>query len=343
MKTFAALVAVAQASNSICPSNYDGQNANSGCYSQSEEWAPGKDVTCSMENDACLTVTCGVGNIDAFLRHDLFQTNLKHADQIMEQLANGERKLYINNAEVDVDDPDCGVTFEDEGIRVNWNYAACGVSPSMGQDDNGDDVIIYSISAKSPGNSGDSSDDIEFYVDTTVAASCEYDPVIDVEAEGFNVNQEDVNAAGGSYASLATLFSCKFYSDEDRTDELGENSIVNMGSMIYGSADSQNTGGYGLQFKMTRVTFCDDSGNGDSCFRVVEGGHGADIVSAAVASPKFREVGAKIPFRFHSFGFEDNSNQNMMSITCRIRLEVADGERSLFEEPAPEGYGSTDY
>jgi len=343
MKTFAALVAVASASNNICPSNYDGQDSNSGCYTQSEEWAPGKDVSCAMENDACLTVDCGVGNINAFLRHDLFQTNLVHADQIMEQLAAGERKLYINNSLVDPNDAKCGLSFEANGVRVNWNYADCDINPTMGQDDAGEDVIIYSISVKSPGNSGDASDDIEFYVDTTVAASCEYDPVIDVDAQGFNVNQEDVEAAGGNYASLASLFSCKFYSDQQRLNELDENSIVNMGSMIYGSAVSQDTGGHGLRFKMTRVTFCDDSDNGDSCFRVVEGGHGANIVSATVEKPWFREVGVSIPFRFHSFGFEDNSDQNMMAISCRIRLEVDDGERSLFEEPAPEGYGATDY
>ena len=346
MKTFAALVAVAKASSNICPSNYDADvGADSGCYVQSAVWTPGTDVSCDMQNAACLTVTCGVGNIDAFLRHDLFQTNNYNTDEIMDQIANGDRKLYINNNLVDPDDEDCGLTMANGGIQVNWDYAKCNVSPTMDTNDEGKDVIVYSLAVKSPGNSGDSSDDIEFYVDTTVAASCEYDPVIDVDAEGFNVNQEDVEAAGGSIASLATLFNCQFFSDEARENELGESSIVNMGSLIFGSANSDaDLGGYGLRFKLTRVTFCDESGNGDSCFRVVEGGHGADIISAAVQKPLFRGVGDTIPFRFNSFGFEDNSDQNLMSIQCRIRLEVDDGTRSiLFEEPAPEGYGSTDY
>jgi len=117
-----------------------------------------------------------------------------------------------------------------------------------------------------------------------------------------------------------------------------------MGSTIYGTAESQPIGGYGLKFKMTRVTFCDETNDSSNCFRVVEGGHGANIVSATVQRPWFREVGEHIPFRFNSFGFEDNTDQNLMSISCRIRLEVDDGERSLFwDEPPMEGYGGTDY
>lgn len=339
---FAAFVAVASASDSICPSNFDGTDALSGCYVQSETWEPNKPVTCSMDNTACLGVVCGVGSIDAFMRSDLFQTNQHHDGTIMDQIQAGTRKLYINDALVDPDDADCGLSFEDDGIRINWNYAACAVSPTMGKNDDDEDIIVYSLSVSSPGNSGEENDTIEFYIDTSVAASCSYDPVFDIEAEGFHVNQENVEAAGADMADLSSLFSCKFFSDAARNNELGDSSIVNMGSTIFGSAVSQpNLGGYGLQFKMTRVTFCDAANGDDKCFRVVEGGHGADIVEAAVQTPRWADVGESIPFRFNSFGFENNADQNMMSISCRIRLDVENGAR--LAEPALDGYGGTDY
>ena len=34
----------------------------SGCYVQSGEWEPGKDVSCKMENEACLPVECSGTN-----------------------------------------------------------------------------------------------------------------------------------------------------------------------------------------------------------------------------------------------------------------------------------------
>ena len=71
--------------NDICPSKYDG-SADSGCYTQSGLWSPGKQVTCSMDNAACMTTTCGATSINAFFRADLFHTNDQDSDSFADQL-----------------------------------------------------------------------------------------------------------------------------------------------------------------------------------------------------------------------------------------------------------------
>merc|ERR1712157_648425 len=140
-------------------------------------------------------------------------------------------------------------TFNADGVNINWNYAACGVQPSM----NADEQIEYSVSCSSPGNAP-GYETIEFYVDTSVSASCTYNPYVNVDADGFWVNQEDVDAAGEASGSLKECFDCNFYADAARENKIGSDNIVNMGENIYGSVNAKCAGN-GLLYKLSKVKF----------------------------------------------------------------------------------------
>ena len=64
---------------------------------------------------------------------------------------------------------ECGYTTTSKGVKIDWDYGKCGVSPTMV-----DDQIVYSVALSSPGNAP-GYETIEFYVDTAVDASCAYD------------------------------------------------------------------------------------------------------------------------------------------------------------------------
>merc|ERR1712147_418500 len=118
----------------ICPSKYDG-SAESGCYVQSSRWQPGKEVSCSMDNAACLTTTCSADGISSFFRGDLFHVNSKHEGTFMEQLEQDIRVLkrkdtgeVLQKKQAGVQ---CGYEVVGNGIQINWNYADCKVAPTM--------------------------------------------------------------------------------------------------------------------------------------------------------------------------------------------------------------------
>ena len=314
----------------LCPSTT--------CYTQSDQWGPGKDITCEMTNADCLNVSCSASGIDATFSADLFHTNLENGGTFMQQLQAGHRSMVCNGNELSEGDQ-CGYTVTADGVNINWNYASCGVSPTM----NADEKIEYSVSCYSPGNAP-GYPTIEFYVDTSVAASCEYEQFVKVDADGFWVNQEDVDAAGDAQGTLKECFDCNFYADADRNNQIGNNNIVNMGENIYGSVNAKCQGN-GLLYKLSKVKFCDVSGGTDQCVDVVRGGHGNDIVQAAINRPKKVDFSVNQKFRFLSFGFEDLSNQNEVEASCRIRVYIDDPQsRSIGDdEPADEGFGGVDY
>merc|ERR1712154_411379 len=124
----------------LCPSTT--------CYTQSPStWSPGAEVTCEMTNPDCLNVSCSASGIDATFSADLFHTNLENGDSFMDQLSAGHRSISCNGMELS-EGGQCGYTVNADGVNVNWNYAACGVSPSM----NANEMIEYSVSCSSPGN-----------------------------------------------------------------------------------------------------------------------------------------------------------------------------------------------
>merc|ERR1712228_1106822 len=122
---------------------------------------------------------------------------------------------------------------------------------------------------------------------------------------------------------------------------MGEHNIVNMGERIYGRVRSKNSSGYGLIYKLQRVTFIDASGKLDPAprFHVVGGGSGggSNIVKAAVQKSKYvpkkpywRSLGKNMKFSFLSFGFENLSEQNEVDIKCRIKIDI---DPNMFPEP----------
>jgi hypothetical protein len=353
--------------NDICPSKFDGSE-ESGCYTQSNLWQPGKDVSCSMDNAACLTTTCSADSISSFFRGDLFHVNSKHDGTFMEQLQADIRVLKRKDTgAVLVENDPCGYTVSDNGVNINWNYEKCEVAPSM---KNG--KIAYGITIQAFGNDADNDSTIEFYVDFDATAECLYDPEIDVEASFF-INQEDVEASTDDEGSLLKNFRCLFFEDEAAKNQIKEHNIVNMGERIYGRVRSKNNSGYGLIYKLQRVTFTDASGKitPPPSFHVVgggSGGMGSTIVKAAVQKskhvpkkPYWRSLGKNMKFSFLSFGFENLSEQNEVDIKCRIKIDIdpnmfpeaaaaanAEGTRTLIGEPEynyddTTEWGSLDY
>merc|ERR1712131_49553 len=102
-------------------------------------------------------------------------------------------------------------------------------------------------------------------------------------------------------------------------NKIGSDNIVNMGENIYGSVNAKCAGN-GLLYKLSKVKFCDVSGGTGQCLDVIRGGHGKDIVNAAVSKPKKNDFSVNQKFRFLSFGFEDLSNQNEVEAACTLTI-----------------------
>ena len=76
-------------------------------------------------------------------------------------------------------------------------------------------------------------DKIEMYVDTSVEAECTFDTRIEIDADGFWMNQENVEALNEGFGSLKDEFTCEFYSDENYSNKITASSIVNMGKLYF--------------------------------------------------------------------------------------------------------------
>jgi len=342
----------------LCPSvhmTFDDQDQG-GCYTQEGRWnfAYGNDVDaikCNMTNKDCLSVTCDENGIDANFRADLFHTNLENTASFIQQIRDGKRDLFINGVDMsNEENSQCGWSESATGIRINWDYTLCqaNISPTM----NSGKKIEYKIDVSSPGNAP-GYPEVEFYVDTTAAATCQYDPNVKIEADGFWVNQEDVEAFNEAEGSLKKCFECKFYSDDARSNQIMEHNIVNMGERIYGSLIS-NCDIPGLEFKLRRLDVCDASVNDKGCVQVVKGGKGKQLFDTNINN-SFRPFGQTQSMNYLSFGFEDLSNQNELEIKCRVKIQVAseDGTRTIgdfgdYDEDyvaslAADGYTADDY
>ena len=193
-------VAQAKASSDICPSKYDG-TPESGCYTQSPAvWSENTPVSCSMDNVACMDVTCESGGLSAFFREDLFHTNSEDGRTFVQQLVAGKRKLKRSNGVDVLENQPCGFEVVDGGIRVNMNYDECQVLPTM----TASGMIQYSVTVVADGNDADQSKVIEMYIDLDTTASCQYDPEIEIDA-AFWVNQEDTEMAISGLGDLESL------------------------------------------------------------------------------------------------------------------------------------------
>jgi len=306
----------------LCPSvhkTFKGEDKG-GCYTQEGRWYAAENnadqIQCNMTNDDCLSVSCAADSIDANFSANLFHTNLENDKSFAQQIRDGSRDLVINGQDKSGEENGpCGWSESADGIRVNWNYANCGVSPSM----NSDNKIEYSLSVTSNGNAP-GYQTIEFYVDTDATASCAYNPNVLVNADGFWVNQEDVDAFADNSGSLLDTFACKFYADDAYANQILDHNIVNMGEFIYGQVESDALAG--LSYKLVGVTIFNSNNAGES-FDVISGGTPNSAVSAS--SDGSASTGTSLNFSYLSFGFEANTgtNQNAIDIQCAIEVYIA--------------------
>merc|ERR1712176_1398736 len=303
----------------ICPS--------SKCYTQSEGWVPGKDVSCAMTNPDCLNVSCSSNSIKATFDAELFHTNLENAGSFMEQLESGHREMWYNGNKLELNAP-CGFTVSADGVHIDWAYDQCNITPTM----NDDEQIVYSVSLSSPGNAP-GYPTIEFYVDTDAEASCAYNSKVVVNADGFWVNQEDVEAAGDAMGTLDGIFHCKFYGDEARSNQILNNNIVNMGEMIYGQVTSDSL--TGLSYELVGVTVT-NANNLAMSYPVINDGVPSPDVHAS--SDGSAQTGQSVNFSYLSFGFESETgtNQNELNIECAVDLFITQVETTA--EPTTTNY-----
>lgn len=350
-------------SSDICPSKFDG-TPDSGCYTQTPSvWTANTPVECSMDNVDCLTTTCDASSIDAFFREDLFHVNSYHTGSFMDQLAADIRILKRadtgailgNEATPGVT---CGYQIVNGGIRINWDYAACNVAPTM---ESG--KIAYGVKIQAFGNDAEPHPMIEFYVDLSAEATCLYDPEVDVSAS-FWVNQEDVAMDIKEKGKFDDLFDCRFFTDEKRKNQILDHNIVNMGERLWGLVKVKKNAGYGLKYKLKTVRFSDATGGTGASIEVVGGpgnsGRGNDLMSTEVRRPYVLPFTKNQKFNFLSFGFENLTNQQQLDVKCRIKIMLDPkfaaanngplGMRSFgamgedFIEDAPvAGWGTNDY
>merc|ERR1712123_79000 len=204
--------------DTLCPSTK--------CYTQNTQWMhdANTDIQCTMDNAECLKNSCKVGSMKVELDTELFHTNQYIPGEFIDLLASGDRTLEMNGQPLSNGD----WTAVGNMIVVNVNYANNNVTPTMFKVGN-KNFIKYGITFQSMGNDDDSSSMIEFFVDHKVTADCVYPADIDIEADGFRINQEDVEMATEGAAELKKQFDCKFYADSARSDQIMAHNIVNMG------------------------------------------------------------------------------------------------------------------
>ena len=319
--------AYAQENWDICPSDHTNDN---GCYTQDVGWVVGRDVNCEMTNKNCMSVSCSAGSITADLRADLFHTNLKNEDTFMKQLEDKHRTLErTNNPGVPLEQGAmCGFEVTSTGVKLNaWSYELCGISPTM----NSEGEIVYSVSIISPGNAP-GIPTIEFYVDTTVEASCKYNSTVVVDADGFWINQEDVEVARANQGDLRDTMDCKFYADSEYKNQIGGNNLVNMGQTIYGRVESAALAGLSYDLVGVTVTNANDL---DMSYPVIANSVPDTTVNAI--SDGSAETGQNVNFSYWSFGFETatGTDQNQLNIECAIELKLTNNES---EHSLPAGY-----
>jgi len=316
----------------LCPSEYFG-HPDDGCYVQNKPWNAQDlpEIECDMKNKACMDVSCAADGITAKFRADLFHSNeYDDGKDFITQLNAGTRTLLIGGDKIEKGG-ECGFTTQgDFVILENWNYSKCkdkfsAIAPSLTTSkkcgEGKDNAIAYTISVHSPGNAADPSNVIEFYVDTTIDATCSYCSSFVVEADGFWINQEDVQAAETEVGNLSH-FSTKLYEDDERKNHINDDNIVNMGQTIYGEVES-TANLPGLQYELVEFKVTDNSGKTGATpaeFFVVQNGNGEPLVNAQFDGQT--PTGQNLEFSYLSFGFEPLDNQNSVSNQCTIKLSL---------------------
>merc|ERR1712025_850362 len=297
------------AEDSLCPSEK--------CYKQNTQWMhnedPATDIECEMNHGDCLSTRCSTRSMTVTLDTELFHANSYKAGKFIELLKTGDRTLRLNGQELtDADWSDNG----SDGIVVEVDYAKWSVQPFM-TTENGKNYINYKASFASMGNDDDTSDVIEFFVDHTIDASCKYDPEVKVDAS-FWVNQEDVFMNIAEDGKLDELFSCKFFEDADRKNEIKKHNIVNMGEMLYGQVDS-DTVLFGLGYELSGVIVSDPQ-NAANTYDVVAN---ADTVSYSVDPVNSQaSTGSDILFEYLSCGFENTARQMATKTNSRSNARL---------------------
>jgi len=248
---------------------------------------------------------------------ELFHANSYKAGKFIDLLKSGDRTLRLNGQELtNADWSDNG----SDGIEVEVDYAKWAIQPTMSTEGN-KNFITYTAKFTSMGNDDDESDVIEFFVDHTIDASCKYDAEVKVDAS-FWVNQEDVFMDIAEDGNLKELFSCKFFEDAARTNEIKTHNIVNMGEMLYGEVDS-DTVLFGLGYQLSGVIVSDPK-NAANTFDVV--GNAATVNYSVNPASSKQSTGSDILFEYLSFGFETygvpNGNQNELKIECQVNLFI---------------------
>lgn len=331
----------------ICPSNIDQESPESGvvggkgCYHQNVQWIDGNsDVECKMVNKACIKVDCSDNTrIQASFRADLFQHNDVHDGDFIQQLQDGHAELRHrtdgsgsgHNAKLPNEDDtgdSCGYTIDGSMIKIDWDYEECEEfimlvdHPSEGK-------ITYEVRIKA--NDKDRFNDgegvIEMFVDTTVEAECVFDTRVEVDAAGFWMNQENVEALGDAQGSFKDEFECRFYRDEDYKDQIKSTDIINMGERIYGMVHSAIPLP-GLSYDLVEVIVMDANGcndfdtcaNDDNLYWVKDEDGPSSEIDAQSGDNWSAEFGEDVLFDYLSFGFTGSRgiNQNNVKIRCVI-------------------------
>jgi len=321
---YAAVIATvsAFASDNYCPAGV--------CYKDSGTWNPTtNDVTCTYDPASkCIVPTCSASGLAATFSPDLFHTNEFNSGNFGAQLLAGKRSITVQSGS------DAGATLSQSGecsysvdasgtVSIDWSFEKCSKYMNL-ELDNGN--IVYTAKIQADGNKAtdDTSNVIEFYIDTDAAASCSYPAEITVE-KSFWINQEDVDASQNAAGDLDGEFGCKFYSDasRDANSEITSTNIVNMGVNIYGEVTS--TALLGLSYQLTDVTISNNAGDE---FSPIANSAGDPLVNGDITSDNPTATGNNILFEYLSFGFEQNSgkDQNQVSIKCHISLTVPDSD-----------------
>lgn len=319
MKYAAVIASVAAfAKDDYCPSTE--------CYDMSGPWSPDADVSCTFKPSAdCMVVECKTDRIQATFKPKLFHTNAENGDSFGKQLIDGHRRIEATSGNGEVLNHNSGPCqfslVDSDNVYIDWPYSECSDYIDVSQND---DDIIYTVTIEAKGNSGDNGDDvIEFYVDTDVSASCAYPRDIVVNAAGFWINQEDVEAAQNAAGALEPIFGCNFYAEQSRLAEnqITADNIVNMGVMIYGQVSSE-TQLPGLSYELTDVVISNPQ-SGDT-YSPIKNGDADVLVDAAFDAGNSAQTGTDVLFNYLSFGFETDSgtDQNNVQIECKISLTV---------------------
>lgn len=297
--------------NDLCPSTK--------CYEQNETWMHGQDtsIVCTMNNKDCLKTTCSMTGMTVKLDPELFHTNAENSATFAQQLENGDRNLKMDGVELTSSQWSTSNGF----IVVHIDYSTYGITPTL--DTTGPAKMInYGVQFISEGNAGDGSDVIEFYVDTTVNADCSYPADVMIEADGFWVNQEDVEMDLSEEGQLSSQCHCKFFANSDRDNQIMSHNIVNMGEMLYGEVSCNEM--HGLSYELTKVEVSDPK-DGNNLYDVAAAANKATVNYSVTPADAKAATGTDIDFEYLSFGFESyggGGNQNEVNVKCFVTLTV---------------------